>query len=326
MAKKKKKKKIKYLKNINGKDSPSKKALSRKDIVSFILKTFVKEYKDIPIQEIKDSLESGIDDKHIKTLESRDSSKNDDVIYYDILFYVTVPNTNEKLGMYIDLEPQGSYSNSYSLIKRAIYYTSRLISRQKSIDFKKQDFNSIKKVYSIWLDIKPNSKNKGCINSYSIKEEHLSGNYAKKEDEYDLINIIFAYIDNKDIDSQYQRLMEFLFMLFIDEDIKPDIKLEKIKRSYDDIIELDEELLNMCNYEQIIEDRAQKKGMAKGMAKGLSKGRAEGITIGQTNLMIDTIINLCNGNNMSLEKALSYFNVDDSIKDKVKQELQKKLN
>ena len=229
--------------NLNKKDSPSKKILTRKDMIAYILKYLVVEFKDIDINDIKNSLESGIDSKHIKTINTKDDYIPYSSINYDILFTVKVPNSNEQIGMYINIEPQGSYNNTYKLIRRAIYYASRIISRQKGIDFYSQDYNGIKKVYSIWLDTSPSKDKKGSINSYTINETILSGKYKEPKLDYDLLNIIFAYVSNDDY-GEYEQLMKLLYMLFIDTSIEPDDKLNIIKDNYDNI-EIDEELKNM---------------------------------------------------------------------------------
>ena len=47
-------------------------------------------------------------------------------------------------------------------MKRAVYYAARLISSQKEKEFHGDDYNSIKKVYYIWIASAPR---KGIIKS-----------------------------------------------------------------------------------------------------------------------------------------------------------------
>lgn len=301
--------------NKNIKDSPSKRILTRKDMISYILKYFVSEYKDIEIEDIKKSLESGKDNKHIKTIENKDSFIYKATINYDILFTVKVPNSNEEIGMYINIEPQGSYNISYKLIRRALYYVCRLISRQKGINFYKQDFNNIKKVYSIWLDTYSDSKRLGSINSYTIKEECLSGSYNENIKDYDLINIIIAYISNNDDYGQYQELMKLLYMLFVDTKIEPNDKLSIIKDKYVNI-DIDEEIKDMCNYEEIIAYKSKEEGIQEGYNLGLNDGIIE------TN--IKSILNCMDSLNISLDKAIEILKINDDIKDKVIESINKR--
>lgn len=305
--------------NPNKKDSLSKRLLTRKDVLSYILKYLVEEYKNIDIKDIKASLKSGKDDKHIKVLKSRDIINENSIIGYDILFTVEVPNTSEEIGMYINIEPQGIYDKSYKLIRRAIYYACRIISSQKGIDFKKQEFNNIKKVYSIWLviDDKADKNKLGSINSYTINENNLCKKYKIDKKEYDLINIVFAYISSNDNYGQYQQLMKLLYMMFVDTKIEPDDKLNIIKDEYDNI-DIDEELKDMCTYEEVIEYRAKN--------EGISLGKQEGYNLGVLDTTIDNVLNCMDYLNVSMNEAIKILKIKKNIKAKVIEEVKKKLN
>ena len=302
----------KKVKNKNSYDYDSKRLLSRKDMMSYILKYLVPEYKDIDIVDIKNSLETLEDNMHIKTLNSEDDYIHKQAIYFDILFIAKVPYTNEEIALYIDLEPQGTINNKYELIKRAIYYASRLVSRQKGDEFIGQDYNNIKKVYSIWLDTNGSKDRLGSINSYTLNEKQLCGNYIEPKQNYDLINIIIAYISDKDY-GEYQYIMKLLYMMFIDNQIEGDDKVSIIKHEYDNI-ELDKEFQNMCNYGEVRELKAKEAGLN------------EGIELGALNMAVDIISNYMNSFNVSLNQAITSLKIKDDIKDKVIEEVKKKLN
>ena len=85
------------------------------------------------------------------------SSLNEKLIRFDNLFEATDPVSGKKIQ--IDIEPQSTYRPTekcgdkykvYDLEKRAIYYCARLISRQLQ-QKSSHDYNSLKKVYSIWI-------------------------------------------------------------------------------------------------------------------------------------------------------------------------------
>lgn len=290
-------------KNVYIKDLPSKKLLIRKDIVSYILKYLVPEYKDIDIKDIKDSLVSGKDDKHIKTLSSKDNSINDATIVYDVLFTVKPPNSNENILMYIDIEPQGAYKLSYPIVSRAIYYASRLIDRQKGKEFNNQDYGLIKKVYSIWLNACIDNDNKvGSINSYTFKEDILSGKYLEDKSNYDLINIIIAYISNNNIDKQYKTIMELLYLIFKDSDTSKEDKLNIIKNEYD-IIDIDEELKEMCSFEEGVRQTIREETYIK--------------------TATEIVFNCMESFNVTLQQALDSLKIEEDIRESVIKEINK---
>ena len=93
---------------------------------------------------------------------------------FDILFHAKAPDTDDLITLIINVEAQKSLSPKnnegkiYPLMKRAVYYISRLISSQKETEFTGSDYGKIKKVYSIWnLYGKP--RRKECHQSVSVE-------------------------------------------------------------------------------------------------------------------------------------------------------------
>lgn len=70
-------------------------------------------------------------------------------VTFDVRFTVQAPGTGETIKLIINLEAQNDFHPGYPLIKRVVYYCSRLISSQYGSVFVKSDYGSIQKVYSI---------------------------------------------------------------------------------------------------------------------------------------------------------------------------------
>lgn len=111
----------------NAYDAQSKKILSDKSVLSNILKECVPEYKNYSRSEIRGFIEDGGKCRCIKGISNDDNRVNNATIAYDILFYSRLPNSNENIGMYINVEAQNVSRPHYPLINRAVYYASRLI-------------------------------------------------------------------------------------------------------------------------------------------------------------------------------------------------------
>ena len=68
---------------------------------------------------------------------------------YDIRFLATAPSSGEPIQLIIGIEAQNEFDPSYPLIKRAIYYCSRMITAQKGTEFVHSEYQKIKKVVGL---------------------------------------------------------------------------------------------------------------------------------------------------------------------------------
>jgi hypothetical protein len=97
------------------------------------------------------------DTPKIKGAQNEDNSITEGSIVFDILFRAKAPETNELITLIINVEaqkrlkPKKKNGDTYPLLKRAVYYASRLISSQKGTEFINSDYDKIKKVYTIWI-------------------------------------------------------------------------------------------------------------------------------------------------------------------------------
>lgn len=179
-------------------DNICKKLLSYKEILARILKECVSEYKDCDIGSIIKCIDSNVllqeEDVHYGTVKITDNTEDDNgvdgLIRYDIKFSTRLPD-NSKTQMIINIEAQNKYSAGYPLIKRGVYYASRLISAQRGTIFYKEDYSKIQKVYSIWICIDNLRLKEPKITEFTLaKEEHLGMRKQIEKKDYDLIDII----------------------------------------------------------------------------------------------------------------------------------------
>lgn len=253
-------------------DDSCKKILANKDIAARILKEIVPEYKDSTVDAIKlyisniDIGKTPVDADYLPPLvnleNSEDKTLYEGTRHFDIKFTAKAPkDNNSTINLIINIEAQRKYNPGYSLIKRGIYYCCRLISSQYGTVFYKSDYDSIQKVYSIWICPNPTSKFKNTINKYFINEEALYGDSkADKKDEYDILTLIMICLDNGSVTSS-NSLIELLSTIFssnIKADDKKKILEEKFKIPMS--AEINKEVEAMCNLSEDIYD----KGIAEG--------------------------------------------------------------
>lgn len=245
-------------------DAAAKKLLSSKKILAWILKYCVEEFKDCSIADIRDRYIIGIpetasvpvlpDETNAAAMvnvdrifgeRTEDTSVTEGKVTFDIRFRAITPH-NDLVQLIINIEAQRSRRTSYPLLKRAMYYVSRLISSQYGVDFDKAQYGKIKKVYSIWLCMDA-PDDRGGITRYRMQEEPEYGNILDEKENYDLQQIVMVYVAHARADME-NRLLNLLGELFVSEDDASRKKAELIEH-YDIDLNDDEERLvsTMCN-------------------------------------------------------------------------------
>ena len=190
-------------------DACSKKILSEGHILAWILKECTDEFAGYSIDEIvKNSLgdirvatepvDQDVElDNHdeascmqVEFGNSEDKSVKEGSITYDVRLIAKVPNTENSIFLIINIEAQKSDRLKYPLLKRAVYYCSRLISAQKNKVFSHTHYEKIRKVYSIWITMNTSAEKSNTITRYSISEHNVVGLVKELPKNYNLMNIV----------------------------------------------------------------------------------------------------------------------------------------
>ena len=270
-------------------DAAAKKLLSSKKILAWILKYCVEEFKDCSIADIRDRYIIGIPETasvpalpdetnaaakvnadRISGERTEDTSVTEGKVTFDIRFRAITPR-NELVQLIINIEAQRNRRTSYPLLKRAMYYVSRLISSQYGVDFDKAQYGKIKKVYSIWLCMDA-PDDRGGITRYRMQEEPEYGNILDEKENYDLQQIVMVYVAHARADME-NRLLNLLGELFVSEDDASRKKAELIEHYDIDLNENEERLVStMCNLSVGVYVRGRESGEQIGFVKGEKSG------------------------------------------------------
>ncbi len=277
-------------------DSVCKKALSNKEILGWILTTCVDEFKGLGFKEIAGKYIEEVEvesvgmlpdqtnvGERIHGLTNEDTSINETTITYDIRFHAYAPKGNE-------------------LIKRALYYCSRMISSQYGVEFTKSHYEKIKKVYSIWICTDPPKYRANTITKYRVAEENLIGDVKETKENYDLICPIIIALGDSEKSAGLLRMLEVL----LSRDRKSS-EIERILTEEFDISmssKLKGEISDMCN-------------LSEGLIR---KGKMEGI-IENT---VASLKNLMETMSISFERATQLLKVPEKDIDMYKELVEKK--
>ena len=216
-------------------DTLAKRFLARKSILAHILKHTVSEFADCSLLDIERKYIEGeptttintvpLDDTlDIKGKHTESNSPLEGLVTFDIIFDAIAPSSGEPIKLIINIEPQKTTTSiDYKLMKRAIYYVARLISSQKEKEFHGDDYNSLKKVYSIWICMDVQNYRANSIQEYSLTEKIIHGEFHDELKNYDLIKIIILNLGMKPTSHKLLDLLHLLFM-----DLKSSDEKEKI--------------------------------------------------------------------------------------------------
>ena len=138
--------------------------LADKQILSWILKYTLDEFKDMDVLDIRNcigndidvdtkSVEPGLSNLgRIKGTLTEDSVPGEGTIYYDIRFTVYCRDTEMKILVNLEAQMTSDANKlGYHLENRIIFYLARMISAQKQTEFFHSDFDDLKPVRSIWI-------------------------------------------------------------------------------------------------------------------------------------------------------------------------------
>ncbi|MCD8129760.1 MAG: hypothetical protein LUE16_00530 [Lachnospiraceae bacterium] len=187
---------------------------------------------------------------------------------FDILFYVRLRDGLSRIIM--NLEAQKDEPSAYYIVNRAVFYGSRQISSQKERDFTGDNFNDMKRIYSVWVCMNM----KECSWDYiHLTDEPLLGCHCWRGDR-DLLNIVLLGVPNEvpQRESGYE-LHRLLCALFSD-GLSWEERVDILENEYliDAGAEFGMELKEMCNLGQGIFERGIEQGIEQGIERGIGQG------------------------------------------------------
>lgn len=264
-------------------DAACKRLLAHKSILAWVMKSCLEEFRDCEVEEIAGRYIEGLPqigqeavhaDENAGEMRIRGGPKEDSTMWegtvtYDIYFQALVPGTEEEVRLILNVEAQNDFYPGYPILKRALYYCSRMISSQYGTEFAEGQYSKIKKVYSIWICENPPKKRRNTINRYSICEENLVGNGKEETEHYDLLSAVLICLGARESEGEagVLKLLEVLLSSERTAEEKKKILEEefaiKMSREWESEVEL------MCNLSKGVEERGIQKGMQKGMQSGM---------------------------------------------------------
>lgn len=272
--------KLRYDKNV-------KELLADVQVLSRIVKYTISEIAHLSVDEIihiidvnsiqvsKVPISPGLTNAKLGVIESvqtEDSVLNEGYITYDIRFSLYY---NGIWKIIVNVEAQNACSHvklGYHLENRIQFYIARLISAQKEVEFVKKDYDSIKKVYSIWICMDTENDD-DSITGISLQSKTIFGKELDLPELNKMNGIIIKIRGGNDVKDSKNILIAMLEDLLKNE--PSSAKKKTLVQKYDIVITEDFErrVDEVCNLSEIVAGKAEEKGRAEGHAEGRVEGR-----------------------------------------------------
>lgn len=252
-------------------DENAKRLLANKQVLAWIIKYTMEEFKDYELMEIEGCIEGEPEvgthkvypgkgkTEAIIGMNTESKIPNEGEATFDVRCHV-ITKGEKRVKLILNVEAQKKYHVGYPPVLRGLFYCSRMISEQKDTEFVKNHYEDLKKVYSVWIYMDSPNYAAHTISAYTINHKNLYGEYEEKE-RYDLMSVVavrLAVDRERDGGNELHGMLETLFSK------KLSVQEKEDKLEHEFGMRMTEEVKGgaegMCNYSDWVEERGMKQG------------------------------------------------------------------
>lgn len=257
-------------------DENVKALLSDKQVLARIAKYRTEEFKDYEILDIMECIEG---EPEISIISVYPGKKRKDSIIgmnteskeagegeatFDVRFYMLTKG-KERIKIIVNVEAQKKYYQKYHFEPRAIFYCARMLSEQLDREFTTENYDELKKVYSIWIFFEAPERDSDTITEYYIDKKDVYGKPVKSW-KYDYISISFIRLSTGKKWNSKNTLINMLDTLFSENlDAESKKKILENEHQMEMTRELEGGIDVMCNVSLGIRERALAEGIEQGI-------------------------------------------------------------
>ena len=281
---------IEKTENLSQYDESIKVLLSDKQVLARIAKHRTEEFRDYDIQAIMESIEGEPEiskrivypgKRHMEAItgmnsESKDANEGE--VTFDIRFYM-ITKDKERIKVIVNVEAQKAYHVGYHFEPRAIVYCARMISEQIDREFTTDNYDGLKKVYSIWIFFDAPVRDSDTITEYTIEKKDVYG-MPVEGGKYDYLSISFIRLPKGNMEESKNKLIHMLSTLFsqkLDADAKKKILEQEHQMKM--TRKLEGGIHSMCNVGEGLWERAVESGLEQGIQQGIRQERQSSIDV-----------------------------------------------
>ena len=261
-------------------DENVKAVLADKQVLARIAKYRTEEFKDYEISEIMECIEGNPELSRIPVypgknrkdsvvgMNTESKVSNEGEVTFDIRFYM-LTRDKKRIKIIVNVEAQKKYYQKYHFESRAVFYCARMISEQLDREFTDENYDELKKVYSIWIFFEAPKRDSDTITEYYIAKKDIYGRPVKSW-KYDYLSISFIRLSAGKKENSKHRLIHMLDTLFSEKlDAQSKKKILETEHQMEMTRKLEGEINTMCNVSLGIRERALAEGLEQGEKRKL---------------------------------------------------------
>ena len=265
-------------------DANAKALIADKQVLARIAKYRTEEFKDYDIPTIIECIEKDPEISKIPIYpgksdaitgmnnESKISGEGE--VTFDVRFYMRT-KTQERIKVILNIELQNKYYQKYHFEPRAVFYCARMLSEQLDREFTAENYDDLKKVYSIWIFFNAPQKYSDTITEFYLEKKDVHGSPVKSW-KHDYISISFIRLSTGKHKTSKHQLISMLDTLFSDEiSVNQKKKILKQEHHMQMTRKLEGGIDTMCNVSQGIKEKALATGIAQGITQGIEQGKLD---------------------------------------------------
>lgn len=282
-------------------DHQAKVLTANRQVLARIVKNTVEGFEEYDLQTIENCIEGTpeISTKAVmpnrKTKEkiignnTESTIAQEGTVRYDIRFYIIHPGSGERIKVILNIEIQRKYHLKYHLVTRGVFYCARMLSEQADTEFEDDNYQDIKKVYSIWICTDVPEKIANTISEYKITKEDVYGEVKEKE-YYDLLTVVMIRLSGKENAEKGNELIKMLTTLF-SHTLDAEEKKKKLDKEFGMRMtqELKGEIKHMCNLSQGVKEYGIQQGLQQGLQQGIQQGVQRGILLTKKESLLEVL-------------------------------------
>lgn len=277
----------------NDYDAACKRLLSEKQVLSRMMGEWLDEFSGMEPRRIehdcfvgdprigmdpvgRDEVAAG----RVPALVQEDSTQSEGTVIFDVRFEALVPDVanpeEDIICVEVDVEAQNDFHPGYPLLRRGVFYGSRLLSQQGDEVIPGSHYERVRKVVSIWVCAHPPRKYAGTVTRFALEPRSLLGDAAFEPQDYGLIEVLMVCLDDENPGSSQGALG--MLEVLLSGSLSAPKKLDYLESQCGIVISksLDEKVVGMCNLSVGLLEDGYKAGHKAGHKAGRKEGREEG--------------------------------------------------
>lgn len=303
-------------------DVESRYLLADKQVLARIVKENVREFAKYDLDVIENCIEGepqvnevsihplGHKQEKITGMQNESIIPNEGKVTFDIRFTIVTPE-KERLKIIMNIEAQKKYHVGYGFVPRGVFYCARMISEQLNTEFGTDDYDQIKKVYSIWICMESPEYVANTITAYEINPRDVYGTF-RGEERYDLLSVIIIRLSKSEHAEKGNQLIRMLTTLLSDTmDVERKKKILEEEHGMRMTQKLERRMKSMCNLSEGILER----GIGIGLERGELRNKCHTVRNASRHMDVEEIVNILQYEEYFVKKVLEllkeYPNVTD---------------